>query len=143
MSPHTVRRHLLQESKNLPSATGSSPPSHTVTVPSHGSGSFAAVPNSKGNVGRKTPPSTHPSYKPDTLVDKESKSDSKSLPKWSFTVIIPTIIIILIIIMMLIVVYRRNATAIDAWRTGLSGPLRNAFITGLISLTLFKFFIYL
>ncbi|XP_020578643.1 LOW QUALITY PROTEIN: protein MALE DISCOVERER 1-like [Phalaenopsis equestris] len=123
---HIVRRNLLQESKNLPSAPASSASLHAVSVPSHGSGSFAAIPYSKGASSKKAPPFAYPSsvpVEPDTMEQENWK-------KWIFTVIIPITVSIIIVIMAFIGVYIRNVTVIYAWRTGLSGPLRNAFITG-------------
>ncbi|KAI0515570.1 hypothetical protein KFK09_008235 [Dendrobium nobile] len=136
---HMVRHHLPQEAKNLPSAPSalaSSAPPRTVSVPSHGSGFFTAILSPNGTHSRRSKPSVDPSsvpVQPDTLVKKGNKSAtaSKSWPKWIFSVVIPITALILLIIMALFVVYRRNATTIHTWRTGLSGPLRNALITGL------------
>ncbi|KAK8938005.1 putative LRR receptor-like serine/threonine-protein kinase [Platanthera guangdongensis] len=122
---HTVRRHLLQESKNLPAVPVSNAPLQAASVPSHGSGTFAATPHSSQSGQRKAPLAAA-----NTLEKKLKRKPSKSWVKLILTVIVPVTSVVFVIILVLIVAYGRSGTAIGPWRSGLSGELGKAFITG-------------
>ncbi|XP_008789371.2 protein MALE DISCOVERER 2-like isoform X1 [Phoenix dactylifera] len=135
----TVRRRLLEETSNLAAAPGSSAnPKEIVTVPSTGSGSFPAVPS--GNVKKKpSPASTSPasppnipsrSSKPRDSVENKHASRKGSL-NWVYILVLPVLALLLIIMACMIFVCRHKGVAtIGPWRTGLSGQLQKAFVTG-------------
>ncbi|XP_072998811.1 protein MALE DISCOVERER 1 isoform X1 [Typha latifolia] len=135
-----VHRKLLQEANNLPALSGSSGihliPVEAVEVPSTGSGSFPAVPNSKHQLsttsmptnlipGSTSIPNFHPlSSKPQnhqpTLIEK--------LGKW---LVIPAAVLLLSLAAgTLLICHGRGQATIGPWKTGLSCQLQKALITG-------------
>ncbi|KAG0464121.1 hypothetical protein HPP92_020190 [Vanilla planifolia] len=130
---NNARRHLIQDTRNLPAAQVSSAPRRDVAVPSHGSGSFAAVRSSNG-VGDRVISQTMDSSTTPVQVGTSEKQDKKSTSgnwaKWIYAVILTATAMILIISMVLIVVFRKRTVMIGPWKTGLSSQLQRAFITG-------------
>ncbi|KAK1298515.1 putative LRR receptor-like serine/threonine-protein kinase MRH1 [Acorus calamus] len=146
---NSVRRRLLEESSNLPASPISSsvPIGPAVTVPSIGSGSFPAVPNPKGDIGKNNPtPSTErdPSVadpqasptivsdeKPTSLAGNQLASGKESVKKWMYILLLPgSALLFAVAFVMLLMVRRQGSTTIGPWKSGLSGQLQKAFITG-------------
>lgn len=135
----TVRRRLLQETSNLAAVpVNSAPPQEVATVPSVGSGSFPAVPSSNdGNSGKKeSSPPMMPTNPPDSSPSDQKPAGSvdKSSTSWGFFVYIliavGAIFLLTLAAIMLLVCCRRKGGAIGPWKTGLSGQLQKAFVTG-------------
>ena len=119
------RRRLLQDS-NLaapPFANAPLPPS--VPVPSTGSGSFSAF-------SPKAPaPAVNPPVTPPKSSDTPSEAGSTRSMKWLYAIVIPSIALLLIIIACMLLLCRNKSVAtIGPWKTGLSGQLQKAFVTG-------------
>ncbi|OVA02100.1 Protein kinase domain [Macleaya cordata] len=145
---HFVRRKLLQESKNLPAAPASSanPPEQMTTIPStRSSGAFPAVPNAKK---KQFPPplpptpgdqSTHQSPSTPNSNAQSSQSPTGGQPvaqasSWKtmkFIYVVPGVAFLLTVAAaMLCMCRKRGVTTIGPWKTGLSGQLQKAFVTG-------------
>ncbi|ERM97683.1 protein MALE DISCOVERER 1 isoform X2 [Amborella trichopoda] len=152
----SVRRKLLQESSNLPAVPIGGVPEPT-SVPSTGSGSFPAVPSnsetsgvspvhspspspSPANVPSSDPLAKNPSSpkspvfaeKPSNSSDNHSTSSTKNSSKmWVYVVVLPVVSVIAIACVAILCVCRnRGASTIGPWKTGLSGQLQKAFVTG-------------
>lgn len=138
---NTHRRKLLDESSNLAAAPASSslPSSDSVNsvTSSRSSGTFPAVPNKQ-----ETPP---PAPLPDShhQADNSSPHSSATLPThqhqtenssahfWNYAIIIGGVALSVILAMIIFCLCRgRGVRTIGPWKTGLSGQLQKAFITG-------------
>ncbi|XP_042520036.1 protein MALE DISCOVERER 2-like isoform X2 [Macadamia integrifolia] len=138
-----VRRRMLEESSNLPAAPASGvvPLEQMVTVPtSRSSGAFPAVPNGK----KKQPPTVVPSSSTNNPQSPHSDSQSSqahgsppavgggsSGAKWKYLLLIPGGVFLVAILAAVFCACRsRGVTTIGPWKTGLSGQLQKAFVTG-------------
>ncbi|TVU22828.1 hypothetical protein EJB05_32548 [Eragrostis curvula] len=141
-----MHRRFLLEGGNLPALSGNDAKSSDVAnsketeipvdVLSQGSGSFPAFPNAYGQMlmpllpeaieaARLQPPSGEGTQS----TDGKLSSASAKYSKWAYLIIIMAAILILIIA--LILVWRiRGRAPIAPWKTGLSGPLQKALVTG-------------
>lgn len=136
-----ARRTLLEESSNLLAVPIMLPTSdQIIALPStRSSGSFPAVPKEKV---QPPPPAISPVQGP-----YQSSSNPVSEPKhpiedtgghsgdtWKYLVGFGVSFFVLIIAAALFIVCRSRAvTTIGPWRTGLSGQLQKAFVTGSFS----------
>lgn len=148
---NTVRRRLLQQSSNLAAApaVGGFPSAETIALPtSHSSGSFPAVPNAKKGqllppVPSPTDPSTqqnHDASNPDSHqssgstvkpAEQPPSSGGISGDTWKYLVLISGIAFLLTVAAVMFFMCRSRAVAtIGPWKTGLSGQLQKAFVTG-------------
>ncbi|XP_039117436.1 LOW QUALITY PROTEIN: protein MALE DISCOVERER 2-like [Dioscorea cayenensis subsp. rotundata] len=141
---NSLRRRLFEETRNLAAVTPVSsynPPA--AAVPSIGSGSFPAIPNSKIGSQKKQPPmptapedppanSAKPGSGPiDQTNSVHHDSLSRRLAERPYIFILPAVALLLILSAVLILMCRKKeAPTIGPWRTGLSGQLKKAFITG-------------
>ncbi|KAK1322382.1 putative LRR receptor-like serine/threonine-protein kinase MRH1 [Acorus calamus] len=123
---NSVRRRLLEESSNLPASPISSsvPIGPAVTVPSIGSGSFPAVPNPKGDIGKNNPtPSTErdPSVadpqasptivsdeKPTSLAGNQPASGKESVKKWMYILLLPGSALLFAVAFVMLLMVRRQ-----------------------------------
>lgn len=132
---NSMRRILAEESSNL--AALPAPPNFgdpalqdpAADLPSRSSGSFPAIPNNK-----KLPlaPSASPGAVNQPMVAKSSAAE-KSGNSMKPVVWISVLVFLLIIIAVVIVICRsRAARKLRPWKTGLSGQLQQAFVTGSI-----------
>ncbi|KAM0036254.1 putative protein kinase RLK-Pelle-LRR-VI-2 family [Helianthus debilis subsp. tardiflorus] len=144
---NVVRRKLAEESSNLAAAPsprdGIGPPKIIALPTTRSSGSFPAVPK---NPPPPPPPPLSPPPPPPLTPDIPQPSSNETLPpanltpqsgssssdKWKVWVIISFCILLLIIIAMVLwcVCRSRAVKTIGPWRTGISGQLQKAFITG-------------
>ncbi|KAH7856321.1 hypothetical protein Vadar_000055 [Vaccinium darrowii] len=134
-----VRRTLLQQSSNLnaaPAPAVGSPPEQIIGLPTNrSSGSFPAVPHAqKGHYHQPGPAPQHnhnasnPNNPP---VDQKSSSDGTSRNTRKYIVVIASISVLLIVaVVMLLVCRNRAVSTVGPWKTGLSGQLQKAFVTG-------------
>ncbi|XP_010538565.1 PREDICTED: protein MALE DISCOVERER 2-like isoform X2 [Tarenaya hassleriana] len=136
------QRRLLEETSNLaamPTAPAAGPsPGISPEAFSRSSGSFPAVPNAK----KRTPPliPLPPSPPRDNNIPN-TKADPSSNPSqddrksekhvWLYVVTgLAAFVIILVIVAVIVFCRRRAAKTIGPWKTGLSGQLQKAFVTG-------------
>ena len=133
------RRELLEETSNLaaePAPQSPSPSPETITEASpRSSGSFPAVTNAK----KRVPPLVSPPPSPD---EDTSSEFSKNQPQdnnhskgskhvWLYVVIaVASFIGLLIIVAVIFFCRKRAVKSISPWKTGLSGQLQKAFVTG-------------
>lgn len=144
-----VRRRLLREAGNLPALSGndakSSGPANLKEIQSAfdvlslGSGSFSAFPNSDGEILMPLLPESVLNANAAALQQLSaavSQSTDEELSgtkysKWAYLIIIPAGILLISLIVASILVWRKRGRApIRPWKTGLSGPLQKAFVTG-------------
>ncbi|KAE8690474.1 putative LRR receptor-like serine/threonine-protein kinase [Hibiscus syriacus] len=130
----SARRRLLEQSKNLPALPSASMSSNNqiISLPTNrSSGSFPAVPKEK-NKHRPSPVELLPPETDTTGVeaDAEQPSGSGSSSSWKFLIIIPCVVIFLVFLVFLFMYHKRAAKTIGPWKTGLSGQLQKAFVTG-------------
>ncbi|KAK4857850.1 hypothetical protein QYF36_007193 [Acer negundo] len=139
-----ARRRLLEQSSNLlaPPATVGPPSNQIIALPTaRSSGAFPAVPNAKK---RQYPsPAPQPSSA-DTPVPATQGGNSSQNPAaaganttsnsssiWKYIYIIPAVVAVLIIVAATYIMCRsRTVRTIGPWKTGLSGQLQKAFVTG-------------
>lgn len=132
-----VRRKLAEQSPNLAAAPspvdGFGPPKIIDLPTTRSSGSFPAVPKEK----RKptiNPPPFHRRFKdttPGQPPENQSSESQTSSFMWMLLVVVFCIILLLIIAIALWCVCRSRAVkTIGPWRTGISGQLQKAFVTG-------------
>ncbi|XP_071729857.1 protein MALE DISCOVERER 2-like isoform X2 [Rutidosis leptorrhynchoides] len=141
-----VRRKLAEESQNLAAApspnNGMGPPKIISLPTSRSSGSFPAVPKDKKEQNPPPPPpiaviqDTPKNPTSATNQNPESKSDGQfeesDSDKWKIWFIISFCILLLIIIAVALwcVCRSRAVKTIGPWRSGISGQLQKAFVTG-------------
>ncbi|XP_042477359.1 protein MALE DISCOVERER 2-like [Macadamia integrifolia] len=141
-----VRRRLLEESSNLPATpvSGVVPPGQMVTVPTtRSSGAFPAVPNGKkkqpptavpstpANLPPSPPSDTHSSQVPGNPTNQPAVASDSSGAKWKYALLVSGgVFLVLVVAVVLCACRSRGVTTIGPWKTGLSGQLQKAFITG-------------
>lgn len=145
------RRELLEETSNLaaePAPQAPSPSPETITEASpRSSGSFPAVTNAKKRIPPLVPPPPSPDENTSSDSSKnhpqpqDNKQSKGSKHVWLYVVIaVASFLGLLIIVAVIFLCRKRAVKSIGPWKTGLSGQLQKAFVTGkrLISfLTLF------
>uniref|UniRef100_A0A0D9UY39 Protein kinase domain-containing protein n=1 Tax=Leersia perrieri TaxID=77586 RepID=A0A0D9UY39_9ORYZ len=136
-----MRRRLLGEVGNLPALSGndakSSGPANSeesqraIDVLSLGSGSFSAFPNSEGEVLESALNSDPAALQSATANQSTGDESGAKYSKWVYLVIFPAAILLISLIVASILVWRKRGRApIGPWKTGLSGPLQKALVTG-------------
>lgn len=149
---NVVRRKLAEESPNLAAAPspndGFGPPKIIALPSSRSSGSFPAVPKDKKAHAINNPPPSYGLFQ-ETPKEETSSSTSSGQPptndqvpetqtnsyKWKILVAISCIVLLLIISIALYFVCRTKAVkTIGPWRSGISGQLQKAFVTGVSKL---------
>ncbi|KAG8635461.1 protein MALE DISCOVERER 2 isoform X2 [Manihot esculenta] len=134
-----ARRELFEWSSNLPAAPASSESSdqQIIALPtSTSSGSFPAIPNANKN--ESAPPPTSISASPPKGFQSDSdfssnngSQNSETFETWIYFLIIPVVFTLIFIVLGLLFMCRkRGVTTIGPWKTGLSGQLQKAFVTG-------------
>ncbi|KAJ4703665.1 putative Receptor protein kinase [Melia azedarach] len=140
-----ARRRLLEQSSNLPAAPAIYGPSsdQIIALPTaRSSGTFPAVPNAK----RKQYPSPTPQSSPaPSTMQRSNGTNGKSQSSkpirqapsdsggsiWKYFLIIPAVAALLIVAAAAYSMCRTRAVrTIGPWKTGLSGQLQKAFVTG-------------
>ncbi|XP_052202647.1 protein MALE DISCOVERER 2-like isoform X2 [Diospyros lotus] len=141
-----ARRRLLQQSSNLAAAPahGGSAPEQTIAFPTAwSSGSFPAVPNAKNGhppVSSPAGPSSHQNHHTSDTnsqssaskhTDENPASAGTSGRMWKYIVVISGFVFLLTVAASVFFMCRSQAvSAIGPWKTGLSGQLQKAFLTG-------------
>lgn len=131
---HAARRRLLQQSSNLPAApaSGGTPTDQIFTFPStRSSGAFSAVPSAnKKQLLAPSPPSPV-STPSDSTGSSTNSGNSSSKNIWRWVLVSLGVALLLIIVAVMFLMCRsRGVTTIGPWKTGLSGQLQKAFVTG-------------
>ncbi|KAK9088794.1 hypothetical protein Scep_027876 [Stephania cephalantha] len=129
-----VRRRLLQDSTNLPAAPSSNnvPIEQNNTVPSfRSSGSFPAIPN---GLDKHHPPPVNPivpsPQRPSEPAGKPGEGNT-SWKKWKYLLVVPGVAFVLAVAALVLCICRSHAVkTIGPWKTGISGQLQKAFVTG-------------
>ncbi|XP_022140198.1 protein MALE DISCOVERER 2-like [Momordica charantia] len=135
------RRKLLDESSNLAAAPVSStlPNSDSVNsvTSARSSGTFPAVPKPKQETPPPAPVSSFPPPQPQNTSSQSDvlpihqPQDNSSGNFWKYAIIIGGVSLLLILAAIILCMCRsRGVTTIGPWKTGLSGQLQKAFITG-------------
>jgi len=134
------RRELLEETSNLaampaPDTPSPSPEIITIVFP-RSSGSFPALTNAKKRIPSLIPPSSPPPLPTNNTIasDPPRKFEEKSKgfkDVWLYVVIGVAAFVAMLIIVAVIFFFRKRAVkSIGPWKTGLSGQLQKAFVTG-------------
>ena len=140
---NSVGRRLLEQSSNLAAAPITGGPSiQIISLPTTlSSGAFSAVPNDKKQNQSPTPvpdPSHDTSKQGQSSDassgkenDQQSSANSASGNLWKYIIIIAVVAVLIIILLALFFLWqRKGAKAISPFKTGISGQLQKAFITG-------------
>nr|XP_043611267.1 protein MALE DISCOVERER 2-like isoform X2 [Erigeron canadensis] len=147
MVQNVVRRKLAEESLNLAAApspnAGIGPPMIIALPTSRSSGSFPAVPKDKKEQHpysnpppppldiAGTTPQTVTSNQPPANQPLDNESEKRNSDKWKIWLIISCLLLLIIIAIAVWCVCRSRAVkTIGPWRTGISGQLQKAFVTG-------------
>ncbi|KAI3805137.1 hypothetical protein L1987_27218 [Smallanthus sonchifolius] len=144
MVENVVRRKLAEQSPNLAAAPsprdGIGPPKVIALPTTRSSGSFPAVPKKPPPPPPPPPPTPPPALSPDTSNETQppinptpaNGREESSSDKWKIWVIVSFCILLLIIIAIALwcVCRSRAVKTIGPWRTGISGQLQKAFVTG-------------
>ncbi|KAA8515098.1 hypothetical protein F0562_018115 [Nyssa sinensis] len=146
---NSARRRLLQQSSNLAAApaSGESPPGQIIALSNtRSSGSFPAVPNGKKGPSETPAPSpdssshqTHNTSDPNVHspgsvkkpTDVQPSTGETSGNRWKYIVGVSGMVLSLIVAAaMFFMCQNRSVSTIGPWKTGLSGQLQKAFVTG-------------
>ncbi|EOY27980.1 hypothetical protein QUC31_012782 [Theobroma cacao] len=139
-----ARRRLLEQSKNLPAAPAAAVSSteQIISLPTaRSSGTFPAVPKGTKKQSHAPAPQLHSSLQgTDSKPVDHSSQTSNAEPTaqqpspsgniWKYLIVIPCVVVLLVVVAMVIMCRKRAAKTIGPWKTGLSGQLQKAFITG-------------
>lgn len=128
------RRRLLEQSTNLQAApaNGATSSDQIIALPtSQSSGAFPAIPKNQ-----PLPPAPLPSESPYLSSLPPNNLSTVQIPStsgqmWKYFIILPCLAFIFIVAAIMFFVCRTKAVkTIGPWKTGLSGQLQKAFVTG-------------
>ncbi|KAG8365542.1 hypothetical protein BUALT_Bualt18G0115900 [Buddleja alternifolia] len=139
-----VRRILAEQSNNLaailPKGGPASPLEPVIVLPSRSSGSFPAIPNRKKLSPPISPPTPVQEHKSDDKnnpgaesqpTDKRSSAKGKTGNSVKIIIWVSSAVFLLVIVAAIFFIFRSSAArTIVPWKTGLSGQLQKAFVTG-------------
>ena len=140
-----VRRRLLEQFSNLqaaPASGGSSSQPIPALPTTRSSGAYPAIPNAKKHQPQSPVPLDAP-VNPPTIGAKASSQPAEKPFKersptngtygntWMYFLLIPIVGVSIIVVAGLLLMCRKQGvTTIGPWKTGLSGQLQKAFVTG-------------
>eukprot|EP00256_Glycine_max_P055780 XP_014623054.1 protein MALE DISCOVERER 2 [Glycine max] len=135
---NSARRMLLQSSgNNLAAASFSGEPTIEISfVPTtFSSGAFPAIPDVNKKQNQTPTPSHSPFDSPHIVSDEnqtsqQDETNGASRNLWKYIIVVVVVVLVIVIIILLYVSRKRAAKVIGPWKTGLSGQLQKAFITG-------------
>ncbi|KAL1289059.1 hypothetical protein HN51_057507 [Arachis hypogaea] len=139
---NSARRKLLDQSSNLAAAPYSGEANIGISTDpvTQSSGGFPAVPDAKQKQNQAPPapqlqPPSDPKSDASSSANKPTQqphSDNGSSGNWrKYILIIALVIVLVIVIIIIICIWRKRAVkVIKPWKTGISGQLQRAFITG-------------
>ncbi|XVF27483.1 hypothetical protein REPUB_Repub14bG0111300 [Reevesia pubescens] len=140
-----ARRRLLEQSKNLPAAAVSSHEQIIFLPTTRSSGTFPAV--QKGTkkqshapaplvdpplLGTNSKPADQSSHTSNTEPTTQQPSASGDM--WKYLISIPCVVFLLAVVATVIMCRKQAAKSIRPWKTGISGQLQKAFVTGVPNL---------
>lgn len=128
---NSARRKLLDQSSNLAAAPYTGGPAVPISaVPvTLSSGAFPAVPNA--NKKKNQPPAPLHSPPHDASASHQHSTNGASKNLWKYIIIIIVVAVLVAVIIILLCIWRKRAAKIiSPWKTGISGQLQKAFITG-------------
>ncbi|KAM7265994.1 hypothetical protein ACFE04_003677 [Oxalis oulophora] len=133
---NSPRRRLLQEqSSNLAAVPVTGPMPIIPFAFSHSSGSFLAISNpiekhNDDSLHDDPPPAENPQDTP-FLTPQDDHPHESSRNMWNYFWIIPIAVILFVLVAFILFLFRKRAIkTIGPWKTGLSGQLQKAFVTG-------------
>uniref|UniRef100_A0A0A9DIE0 Protein kinase domain-containing protein n=1 Tax=Arundo donax TaxID=35708 RepID=A0A0A9DIE0_ARUDO len=145
-----MRRRLLLEDGNLPALSGNDAKSsdlansketqRPVDVLSLGSGSFPAFPKSDGQIlmpllPEAIDPTTLQQLSTEVAQSTDAGFSGTKYSKWGYLIIVLAALLLISLIVAFIFIWRkRGRVPIAPWKTGLSGPLQKALVTGVSKL---------
>ncbi|XP_057419432.1 protein MALE DISCOVERER 2-like isoform X2 [Lotus japonicus] len=132
---NSARRKLLDQSSNLAAAPYTGGPAVPISaVPvTLSSGAFPAVPDASKKQIESPASLPPPSHSPhDTFNQRSQQNSANGAPGelWKYIIIISGVLLLIIVIVVILCVWRKRAKVIKPWKTGISGQLQKAFVTG-------------
>ncbi|KAK8472553.1 hypothetical protein PHAVU_002G238900 [Phaseolus vulgaris] len=131
---NSARRRLLDQSSNLAAVPFSGGPTIQMSsIPiTQSSGAFPAFPDT--NTKQNLSPAQLPSPSNFPSIDQSSQQNSANVASgklWEYIIIIAGVSFLVIIVLIMLCIWRKRAAkVIKPWKTGISGQLQKAFITG-------------
>ncbi|KAJ6738293.1 PROTEIN MALE DISCOVERER 2 [Salix koriyanagi] len=140
-----VRRRLLEQFSNLqaaPASGGSSSQPIPALPTTRSSGAYPAIPNAKKHQPQSPVPLDAPVNPPTVGAKASSQPAEKPFKErsptngtygntWMYFLLIPIVGVSIIVVAGLLLMCRKQGvTTIGPWKTGLSGQLQKAFVTG-------------
>lgn len=133
-----ARRMLLQSSDNNFAAApfnGESTIEISFVPITFSSGAFSAISNANKKQNQTPTPSHSPFDSPHIVSDEnqtsqQDETNGASRNLWKYIIVVVVVVLVIVIIILLYVSRKRAAKVIGPWKTGLSGQLQKAFITG-------------
>ncbi|GAB2298586.1 hypothetical protein Dimus_032653 [Dionaea muscipula] len=126
-----VPRRLLEQSSNLEAVPA--PPSQVTPSPlSHSSGTFPAISNGSQSLDSLPPPASVASASEENQTSSDATSPSVSSEKiWIYVAVALGVALLLAILAASFFICKsQGVRPIGPWKTGLSGQLQKAFVTG-------------
>lgn len=142
---NSARRRLLDQSSNLAAApVNAGPTKPIISLPiTLSSGAFPAVPAAKKQNQSPTPPLSGAGSPPDTSnqgqpsqssagaqTSQEHSAKGASSNLWTYIIIAFAVVLVFVAMVIFILWRKRAAKAICPFKTGISGQLQKAFVTG-------------
>lgn len=128
---------MFDQSSNLAAAPFSGGPTIEISsVPiTQSSGAFPAVPDTNKKQNQSPAPLPSPSVSPHVNQASQQNSPNGASGKlWKYIIIIAGVAVLVIVFVIMLCIWRKRAAkVIKPWKTGISGQLQKAFITGIIS----------
>ncbi|KAG8055883.1 hypothetical protein GUJ93_ZPchr0001g31678 [Zizania palustris] len=116
------RRRLLSDT-NLAALSVNGPIPAVAPVPSTGTGTYSAY-----NANNAPAPVSSPNGPP---TDHSETGSNRTSKRWLYAIVLPSVALLLIgIACMLLLCRNKSVATIGPWKTGLSGQLQKAFVTG-------------
>lgn len=141
---NTARRRLVESPKNLIAAPANGGGNIIALPSSRSSGSFPAVPGKKAHSPSPSPsPAPSPTGSPHSVLSsgENPQNPNYNHDTWKYVLGFSTSAFSLIVLAVVFSVCRSQAAKnIGPWRTGLSGQLQKAFVTGHFLLKILSIF---
>ncbi|KAJ1688397.1 hypothetical protein LUZ63_019787 [Rhynchospora breviuscula] len=141
--PRSTRRRLLDNLAALPSSSTGTPSSSPVQPA--GSGALPAF-TSPRNIQSPAPTpaplttvaapqvATTKPHSPDVIEPTPAKK--KEAIKWIYVVVLPVAaLLVTVVVCVLLVTHKKTTSTVKPWKTGISGQLQKAFVTGVPKLS--------
>ncbi|XP_028764779.1 protein MALE DISCOVERER 2-like [Neltuma alba] len=128
-----IRRKLLDQSSNLAAAPFSGGSAkQIISLPTTlSSGAFPAILNTSKNQNQSSAPLPSPASSGNETNQQPSAEDKASGDAWKYIIIISGVLVLVIVAVAIFCLWNKRAVkAIRPWKTGLSGQLQKAFVTG-------------